>query len=90
MKAGLKPAVRGVRHYLRLAPTRRMEQCPLMSDPQPSIRRPVRSACADAALRAELARTVRMTIEERVKAALTMQQRFDWLQPIAEKRSLEK
>ena len=42
-----------------------------------------RSACADAALRAELERIVRMTIEERVKAALSMQELFAWLNPTA-------
>lgn len=40
-----------------------------------------RSACADAALRAELERIARMTIEERVKAALSMRERFAWLTP---------
>jgi hypothetical protein len=64
---------------------------PAMSGPQPSIRRPRRSACADAALRAELGRVARMTVEERVKAALTMRERFAWLQPETEKRvSIEK
>ena len=62
-----------------------------MSFPKPSIGSPRRSSCADAALRAELGRVSRMTIEERVKAALMMRERFDWLQPEAEKRiSLEK
>ena len=51
----------------------------------PSIRHPGRSACGDAALRAEMDRVGRMTIEERVKAALTMRDRFDWLQPTAGK-----
>lgn len=40
-----------------------------------------RSACADAALRAELERIGRMTIEERVKAALSIRERFAWLAP---------
>ena len=57
-----------------------------MSHPKPSIDRPRRSTCADAALRAELVRVSRMTIEERVKAALTMRERFEWLQPEAGKR----
>jgi hypothetical protein len=38
-----------------------------------------RSACADAALRTEIDRVNRMTIEERVKAALSMPERFSWL-----------
>ena len=53
-----------------------------MSDSEPSIRR--RSACADAALRAEIERVKRMTVEERIKAALTMRDRFDWLLPVPE------
>lgn len=54
-----------------------------MSGPTPSIRHARRSACGDAALRAEMERIGRMTIEERVKAALTLRDRFDWLQPVA-------
>jgi hypothetical protein len=57
-----------------------------MSGSQPSIRRSRRSACADAALGAELERVSRMTIEERVTAALTMRDRFDWLRPEVERR----
>ena len=40
-----------------------------------------RSACADASLRAELERVDRMTIEERIKAALSMRERFAWIEP---------
>ena len=40
-----------------------------------------RSACADAALQAEIARVSRMTIEERITASLTMRERFAWIQP---------
>ena len=40
-----------------------------------------RSASADAALRAEIERVSRMTIEERVKAALSMKEKFTWLPP---------
>lgn len=57
-----------------------------MSGPEPSIHRPRRSACADASLRAEIERVKRMTIEERVKAALTMRDRFDWLPAVPRKR----
>ena len=53
------------------------------------IHRPRRSACADSALRAEIGRVSQMTIEERVKAALSMRKRFDWLQPATEKRNSE-
>ena len=56
-----------------------------MSGSTPSIRQPRRSACGDAALRAEMDRVGRMTIEERVKAALTLRDRVDWLQPTAGK-----
>ena len=52
-----------------------------MSESEPSIHR--RSASADAALRAEIERVKRMTIEERITAALTMRDRFDWLLPVA-------
>lgn len=44
--------------------------------------RPRRSACAEASLRAEIERVGRMTIEERVKAALSMGQRFSWVKEI--------
>lgn len=52
--------------------------------PEPSIHRHRhrRSACADASLRAEIERVERMTIKERVKAALTMRDRFEWLLPV--------
>ena len=42
-----------------------------------------RSASSQAALRAELERTGGMTIEERVKAALSMRERFTWLQRVS-------
>ncbi len=57
-----------------------------MSGSKAPIHRPRRSACADSALQAELGRVAQMTIEERVKAALSMRKRFDWLQPATEKR----
>ncbi len=44
--------------------------------------RPRRSICADASLRAEIERVGKMTIEERVKAALSMGQRFSWVRQI--------
>jgi hypothetical protein len=52
-----------------------------MSGAKSEIPRRRRSACADAALRAELERVGRMTIEERVKAALSIRERFAWLAP---------
>ena len=54
-----------------------------MQPPGPKQHRPRRSACADASLRAEIERVSRMTIEERVKAALSMWQRFSWVKDIA-------
>lgn len=59
----------------------------LRSAPEPSVHRPRRSACADAALRAEIEYVKRMTIEERVKAALTMLDRFNRLLPVPAKKA---
>lgn len=42
--------------------------------------RPRRSASAESALRAEIARLSRMTVEERIIDALTMRKRFAWIQ----------
>lgn len=42
-----------------------------------------KSASADASFRAELARVKGMTIEDRVKAALSMRERFAWLEPVS-------
>ncbi len=40
-----------------------------------------RSACAEASDRARQKRVRQMTVEERIKAALTMRDRYSWLQP---------
>ena len=40
-----------------------------------------RSACDDAAFRAQLERIKRMTVEERILASLSLRRRFDWLPP---------
>ena len=45
-----------------------------------------RSACADAALRAEMKRVEKMTVEERIKAALSLGRRFSLIQPITKGR----
>jgi hypothetical protein len=45
-----------------------------------------RSRSAAASRRAETRRVERMTIEERIRAALTMSRRFAWLQPTARTR----
>ena len=45
-----------------------------------------RSACADSALRAEIDRVKRMTIEERIKAALSIRERFEWLAPLTQRK----
>jgi hypothetical protein len=49
---------------------------------KPAIREFRRSTCADASLRAEIKRVKQMTIEERIKAALSMENRFVWLNPV--------
>ena len=54
-----------------------------VQDSGPKKHRPRRSACAEASLRAEIKRVGRMTIEERVKAALSMGERFSWVKDIA-------
>lgn len=43
--------------------------------------RPRRSACADRSNRFEVERLRSMSVTERIKAALTMGQRFAWLDP---------
>ena len=53
----------------------------IMRKPPAKRHRPRRSASAEASLRAEIERVDRMTIEERVKAALSMGKRFSWVQP---------
>lgn len=53
-----------------------------MSEPEPELPRR-RSASADSALRAEIERVSRMSIEERVKAALSMRKRFAWIGPVS-------
>jgi hypothetical protein len=45
-----------------------------------------RSVCADESLRAEIERTRRMTVEERILAALSMRKRFDWVKPVPLKK----
>jgi len=54
-----------------------------MQQSEPQRHRPRRSGCADAALRAEIERVRSMSIEERIKAALSMRQRFAWLHPVS-------
>lgn len=51
-----------------------------------SVPPPRRSRSAAAARRAEMRRIERMTVEERIQAALTMSRRFAWLQPAARTR----
>lgn len=51
-----------------------------MTDAKPIAPRR-RSASAEAALQSEMARIEAMTIEERVKAALSLPERFAWLAP---------
>lgn len=54
-----------------------------MSETKSDFPRQRRSACADAALRAEIERVRQMTIEERVKAALSIHERFSWLPTVS-------
>ena len=67
----------------RLALRRRLADVSGMTGKQSAFPRPRPSACADAAFKAELERVKRMTIEERVKASLSMRERFAWLEPTA-------
>lgn len=48
----------------------------------PPMRRPRVSRVARASLQAEIERMAAMTIEERVKAALSMRSRFAWISPV--------
>ena len=52
----------------------------------PNLKQHRRSACAETSLRAEMKRVSRMTIEERVKAALSMGERFSRVKDIATKQ----
>jgi len=70
----------------QLAQEKRLGHSFRMSGSKSSILRPRRSGCADSALRAELGRVSQMSIEDRVKAALSMRKRFDWLRPAKEQR----
>jgi hypothetical protein len=45
-----------------------------------------RSACASKSLEAELERLAKMSIEEKIKEALTMGRRFSWLKPAPTKK----
>lgn len=55
---------------------------PALASPPPQRR----SRSAAASRRAEMRRIERMTVEERIRAALTMSRRFAWLQPTARTR----
>ncbi len=65
-----------------LAGFRRSVHAVFMSEAEPEFPRRRRSASADSALRAEIERVSRMSIEERVKAALSMRKRFAWIEPV--------
>jgi hypothetical protein len=54
-----------------------------MSEPEREFPRRRKSASADSALRAEIERVSRMSIEERVKSALSMRKRFAWIEPVS-------
>jgi hypothetical protein len=57
-----------------------------MPDPKPSIPPQRRSVSSDAALRAEINRVARMTIHQRVIAALSMRDRFSWITPVSKEK----
>lgn len=58
--------------------------------PEEETVNPRASACAEASLQAEIERVRRMTVEERILAALQLKARFAWLQPSrVEKRGQE-
>jgi hypothetical protein len=59
-----------------------MDHSEAMSEAKPRFHRSRRSPCAEEALFAEIERVRRMTIEERIKAALSLADRFSWLQPV--------
>jgi hypothetical protein len=63
-----------------LAPVMRICDFHCMSKRATEDHRPRRSASAESALRAEIARLSRMTVEERITNALTMRKRFAWIQ----------
>lgn len=48
--------------------------------------RPRRSSCAEQSRNHELERLRRMSVEDRIKAALSIGDRFAWLRPTARKR----
>lgn len=67
----------------RLASGGGLPHCPAMLDSKTCINpRRRRSACAEAAFRAQQERIDRMTVEERIKAALSMRERFAWLKAV--------
>ena len=57
-----------------------------MPQSKPELPRRRRSACADASLRAELERVGHLSIEQRIKAALSMRDRFAWLDPAPKRK----
>jgi hypothetical protein len=65
---------------LRLAPEAGRAHAAAMSESKNVFPKPRRSACADAALRAEISRVEKMTLEERIKAALSLGNGFSAIQ----------
>ncbi len=57
-----------------------------MAEAGKSINTRRRSGSAEAALRAQQKRIEAMSIKERVRAALSMRERFSWLQTISKER----
>jgi hypothetical protein len=57
-----------------------------MPEPKPATTGPRRSASAESALRAEIRRVSKMTVEQRVREALTLQEHFEGLRPTMSNR----
>jgi hypothetical protein len=73
------------RKFPLLATSARMRHVQIMPEQKPAITGPRRSASAEAALRAEIRRVSKMTVEQRVREALTLQEHFEGLRPARSK-----
>lgn len=63
-----------------------MQHVQTMPEQKPAITSPRRSASAEAALRAEIRRVSKMTIEQRIREALTLDEHFEGLRPAKSSR----
>lgn len=76
----------GTRKFPLLATCARIRHLQTMPAPKPAITGPRRSSSAEAALRAEIRRVSKMTIEQRVREALTLQEHYEGLSPARSSR----